>query len=257
MFDFKMLNRIRVREIAAALPHIPKGSRVLEIGAGTGEQSKMLSKKGHKVTAVDIEGTEYQKHCAFPVTYYNVNGPLPVKDGSIDVVFSSTVLEHVPNLDALHDEFRRVLKPDGFCVHILPTPTWRIWTTLAGPFDFPARVSAVWKANDKRFTRKTLYALAREAYIVGLPHLHGERGNAITEIYHFSKRSWTNVFRKSGFEVQKIEPVGMFYTGWLVLGERLPVSLRTKMARVMGSSCRVYVVKPLPRRRKLKSKSRK
>jgi ubiquinone/menaquinone biosynthesis C-methylase UbiE len=38
---------------------------------------------------------------------------LPLDDGSVDLIHSSGVLHHTPNLDALLAEFRRVLRPGG------------------------------------------------------------------------------------------------------------------------------------------------
>ncbi|MDJ0711385.1 MAG: methyltransferase domain-containing protein [Woeseiaceae bacterium] len=44
-----------------------------------------------------------------------------VPDSSVDLVYSRTVLEHipVPDLESLLSEWRRVLKPGGFCIHII------------------------------------------------------------------------------------------------------------------------------------------
>ena len=41
-------------------------------------------------------------------------------------MFSSNTLEHVKQLDILLKEMRRVLKPRGTMVHILPTSAWRL-----------------------------------------------------------------------------------------------------------------------------------
>ena len=47
-------------------------------------------------------------------------------------------------------------------------------------------------------------------------------------------------FRSHGFEVVVDEPLGLFYTGYLVLGERLPVEARAKLAKVLGSACQLF-----------------
>lgn len=41
---------------------------------------------------------------------------VPMKDKSIDSVFSSQVLEHVPNPQKMIDEIYRILKKDGICI---------------------------------------------------------------------------------------------------------------------------------------------
>jgi ubiquinone/menaquinone biosynthesis C-methylase UbiE len=61
----------------------------------------------------------------------------PFHDASFDIVFSSNVLEHVPDLVHMHSEIQRVLTPNGYAVHVLPTHSWRLWTTLSA---FPTAV---------------------------------------------------------------------------------------------------------------------
>jgi len=41
---------------------------------------------------------------------------LPIKDNSIDTIFSSQVLEHVPNPNKMINEIHRVLKEGGICI---------------------------------------------------------------------------------------------------------------------------------------------
>ena len=55
-------------------------------------------------------------------------------------MFSSNVLEHVRELDQLEVEIKRVLRPGGLCVHVLPTHVWRFWTTLSA---FPVALQKV------------------------------------------------------------------------------------------------------------------
>ncbi len=239
MFNHTMLNRIRAAELESALPFLPKGARILEIGSGTGEQARLLTDLGYEVIAVDIKGTDYTDYRLFPVIDYE-GDTLPVESHSIDVVYSSNVLEHVPTLDILHKEFIRVLKPNGFCVHILPTTSWRLWTLLLGPFDLPARMFHILKTTKPAGLPR---AFAREIYITCVPHLHGERGNAITELGYFSKCWWTHTFRKNGFVVEKTRPAGYAYTGWLIFGDKLSLSARNILSHIVGSSCRIYVVR--------------
>ncbi len=41
----------------------------------------------------------------------------PVKDGSVDVILSHCVLEHVTDMDSLLNQFKRVLRDDGCMIH--------------------------------------------------------------------------------------------------------------------------------------------
>src|SRR4051812_39479237 len=117
MFSVDHLNNLRLAELEQAMPHLPPGSRILEIGAGTGQQARALQERGHDVAAIELETSGYTGHRIFPITDYD-GRHIPFADGTFDVVFSSNTLEHVPHLAELHREIHRVLKPGGRCIHI-------------------------------------------------------------------------------------------------------------------------------------------
>ena len=50
------------------------------------------------------------------------------------VVISSNVLEHIDEKHSVFNEITRVLSPGGFCIHLMPSTTWRLFTTIIGPF---------------------------------------------------------------------------------------------------------------------------
>ena len=131
MFSYEHLDALRAAEIERVVPFFLAGARVLEIGAGTGKQALELRRRGFEVTAIEIADSNYATHRLFPIVDYD-GLTIPLPDASTDVVFSSNVLEHVPDLARMHREIRRVLTPGGKCVHVLPTHAWRFWTTLAG-----------------------------------------------------------------------------------------------------------------------------
>src|SRR5947209_11348418 len=114
-------------ELETILPLFPSGARILEIGGGTGSQALELSRRGFKVTAIDLASSAYAAHRVFPIIDYD-GATIPLPEASVDVVFSSNVLEHVPDLARMHAEIRRVLAPHGKCIHVLPTHVWRFWT---------------------------------------------------------------------------------------------------------------------------------
>ncbi|MFQ3622870.1 MAG: methyltransferase domain-containing protein, partial [Acetobacteraceae bacterium] len=159
-------------------------------------------------------------------------------DASIDCVFSSNVLEHVRDLAAFHREAARVLRPGGYAVHVMPTAAWRFWTTVSGFADIPA--AWVGALRDGR-------GLPRLAYVTAvrtLPLRHGETGNAITELWTFRIAAWRKHFAAAGWQLRRAEPMGLFYTGWMLLGPRLTLDQRVALARLFGSATAVYVVEP-------------
>jgi hypothetical protein len=61
---------------------------------------------------------------------------------------------------------------------------------------------------------------------------HGERGNAVTELWLFHPRWWRQSFREYGFEILHDAPMGLFYTGHMVFGLKWNIEHRARLARV-------------------------
>ena len=129
--DFKADHRKVVREweLEQVIGFFPPGCSVLEIGAGAGWQAKCLADRGFKVTAIDIAQSRYHQIQEWPVIDYD-GFRIPLEDQSVDVVFSSNVLEHIPHIDEFMVEMRRVLRPGGIAVHVMPTTLWRFVTCV-------------------------------------------------------------------------------------------------------------------------------
>ena len=74
------------------------------------------------------------------------------------------------------------------------------------------------------------------------PTRHGEAGNAVSELWLFHPRRWRRHFRASGFDIVRDEPMGLYYTGHLVLGDRRSLAQRRQMADRYGSACHLFVL---------------
>lgn len=77
----------------------------------------------------------------------------------------------------------------------------------------------------------------------GVPGRHGERGSWLTEQYLFSRFSWLKLFRRTGWEIKACRPARLFYTGYEILNEQLPLETRRRLSRVLGSSCLIYILR--------------
>lgn len=97
---------------------IDAGSRILEIGCGTGEYTRYLVETGAEIHAVDISAKMIrlaQRKCPFCNVKFKVADmrSLPHVDGYFDAVVGNAILHHVTNPKSVFDEIRRVLKKDG------------------------------------------------------------------------------------------------------------------------------------------------
>lgn len=224
---------------------IPRAARVLEFGAGTGQQARMLADRGFEVTALDLPSSDYAGGRLFPVVDYD-GRHIPFEDGSVDVIFSSNVLEHVEDLDTILAEFERVTAPSGKGLHAVPTPAWRFWTFVSGallacktaaliPLSIvrPHESMSRWRA-----VRADLGKIWMALSLAG----HGTSRLGVTELWSFSARCWRKRLNSHGFQVVDERAVGLAYTGKVLFGSRLSFSARRKLSYVLGSAVRLYVV---------------
>lgn len=254
MFSISHLNTLRKAEIERIATFFSPRARVLEIGAGTGEQALELKRRGFDIVAIEMANSNYTAERQFPIANYD-GRHIPLPDASIDIVFSSNVLEHVPDLAQMHAEIRRVLKPSGYCIHVLPTHVWRLWQTLAGfPDAAVYAVSAMPQLIPRAMPGRAelrrwgcaWYRCLR--YIAGhiVQRRHGERGNALSELWLFHPRWWRRNFAENGFAVVHDEPMGLFYTGNMLFGPHLSLAQRKRLAGELGSACHLFKLVPKP-----------
>ena len=250
MFSLLHLRTLRLAEIDDVARCLPPGGRILEIGAGTGEQAAELTHRGFDVTAIDLASSTYSANRVFnTVDYDGVNIPFP--DQSFDVVFSSNVLEHAIELDRLEVEIQRVLRPGGKCIHLMPTPSWRLWSALtafASAAQAGVRLSVALGGRGKepssysRQVGRAAYRFAGQVYEAVRQPRHGERGNRFTELFYFTRGWWLRHFDDLGFRVVEARPAGLFYTGYMALGPRLSIPVRRRLAPWFGSACHWFVL---------------
>ncbi len=235
------LGLIRQAEFEEFITRLNAGDRVLELGGGTGYQAHLLQSKGFQVRSVDIDNPKATIGRFFPVEIYN-GKDLPVESGSVDVVISSNVLEHIPTLDFTMQEIKRVLTSDGRAIHILPSTVWRMYTTLAR-YPFMVKVALGLRKPGRGMAAVSNLSrsqkLLRVAKRIFFEPPHGEYPGALSELYYFSGKRWTSYFEKSGFEVIQRTGNHLLYTGYTTF-PNLTIQSRQKLSRALGSSCHVF-----------------
>lgn len=242
------LKRLRLAELEVVRGYFTPGLRVLEIGGGSGYQASVISGWGCEVISLDLGDRPAEQQRYYDVQLYD-GEHIPFPDGGFELVFSSNVLEHVAPLLELFKEIRRVLGQTGRAIHIVPTPEWRFWTSLAHYGYLLKRLSgsstvacAVSLPDLKQVVARRGFAYLLRRVLSAGPH--GVYPTALSEIYYYSKRRWLRLFHEAGFSVTSTFPTGLFYTGY-ALAPRLSLSARRKIAKLLGSACRVFVMEPL------------
>lgn len=119
-------NIVRDRTVGRWAKELPRGSKVLDVGAGPSKYKALFSH------------CEYKTHDHPAVSYGEVDvrseiTSIPLPSGSLDAILCTEVLEHVPDPAGAAQEMARLLRPDGrilltvpaACrVHRVPTHFW-------------------------------------------------------------------------------------------------------------------------------------
>jgi SAM-dependent methyltransferase len=210
----------------------PPPARLLELGAGTGGLCTALAIAGYDVAGVepDDHGVDASRLRArrYPGARVRIEKglaeALPFEDASFDVVLSSQVLEHIPDVESAARECFRVLAPGGLTIHFMPNyafphePHYRV--------PFPPRAS-------RRTGRLYLRAIGRD------PRLFDE------QIFPTTSEQITGVFRRAGFvEVENRyarEVREKLDRGELNTPRLRPLMSMLRKARILGAVSRVVM----------------
>ncbi|MEV6638320.1 methyltransferase domain-containing protein [Actinoplanes sp. NPDC051470] len=99
--------------LAAVGRHLPPahGKRLLDLGSGTGAWAKAFA---DSYAVIAVEPSEAMRaRSEHPHVLAGDAEHIPLADGSVDAVWLSTVVHHVPDLVRSAHEIRRVLRPGG------------------------------------------------------------------------------------------------------------------------------------------------
>lgn len=96
---------------------ISAATRILDIGCGTGNHTDLLQRiSGAQVSGVEpSEGMLDKARAKNPAIDFRQGNAaqIPFDDGSFDFAYMTDVIHHVPDIGAMFDEIKRVLRPGG------------------------------------------------------------------------------------------------------------------------------------------------
>lgn len=181
---------VREREARMILGLYPgRFASALEIGAGSGVQSRILAQHCAQLTCTDISSEAVARARARPDMPPGIEWRVcDARDlaqfptSGFDMIWSSHVLEHVRDLAACMHECRRLLKPGGVMLNSMPSRYW-----------------------------KAFHLLLSMAHGT-LPETHGWSRDHLSEFRAFGRRRWVAELERPDLTVERV--VGMpFYVG--------------------------------------------
>ncbi len=192
--------------------HIESG---LEIGAGDGYQTSLLSQKIHNLVSTDLNFNRI-KIKTDKVTYIqadadNLSEVFVGKD--FDLIFSSSVLEHLTNLDSFLLNSHDLLNTDGYAVHFVPTRfmkivylimfypnvTLLIIDRLIGLFK-GKEIFRGYKGDSDNNVNVVKEKTSRWVRLL-LPSIHGAYKSHYEEFVMWGDSRWRDVFKKNNYQI--------------------------------------------------------
>ncbi len=169
---------------------------IVDLGGGKGCSFAKYKDAGvrAKIIAVDICESELKNNCEVDETRVaDVVGRLPFQNEEADIVSSRWVLEHLSDLDSFVAESKRILKKDGYSIHL--------GASKFAPF------AVINKVLPNELSKKILYFLGNR----GFQHFNNSGfPTYYDQCYYSAIRS---VFEKNGFEIVDIQ-VSYYQSGY-------------------------------------------
>lgn len=120
--------RLHRQAVAAAATEFARG-RLLDVGCGRRPLADELGRHADRCLGVEVDRRRYADA---PPDLWGSGLELPFRDGTFDTVFSSQVLEHVPEPGRMISEMARVLRPTGHLIVTAP----HMWGVHEEPEDY-------------------------------------------------------------------------------------------------------------------------
>ena len=246
--DIEIKYAINILKNFIDINNLQKGS-ILEIGSGDGYVIEKLSKEYPNLDFIglEVEGSFYKNKSKMVVNYDG--NDLTFLDKKFDLVFSLHVLEHIKDLNSHSRQIKNLLNPNGLWVNIVPSNTWRLFTTLnyypSLFFNFFSLLNRYRLIKSKK--NKTASKFNKSPFYFLIPHRHGERGNLFTEFFYFTASYWSKTLRKicsdNNMLLIQSSKIPLFYFSRDLFRNLLNDKLREQISKILGGSSILLISK--------------
>lgn len=175
--------------------------RILDAGCGNGYLCRLLSKKGARMTGVDVSrrsieiAEAHERKEPMNIEYHagSICNLSMFDDGTFDAVVSNLVLQDLQNIDEAMKELHRILRPEGKLAFSLMHPCFnspvRGW--VREPVDSDRKEDWLFWKVDRYFDR-----VAEEWRYYDLPPVYS---------FHRTLSDYVRVLNEAGFTITDLE----------------------------------------------------
>ena len=214
------LAKLRTKELEIIFIYLKNKRflKALELGAGNGYQSKILIDICDNLIATDMNPDRLysaEKNSKIEVKILDAEKVGSSFDReSFDFVYSSNLMEHLPDVDLCLKGCHQVLKDDGIIINILPNSNWRL---LSSVLHYPVKIMRLFdylilrlgsSSSDAQVTKNKSQGnnikvtRGKRSFLdILIPPPHGVSTNSFSEIFAFRKKTWKRTFERNNFQV--------------------------------------------------------
>lgn len=222
------LQKLRKQEIDIIFKSCPKHcfSHGLELGAGDGFQSTLLSHFCHSLICTEYDKKKLTKVGSKHVSYKICDAeqlPIHFDRNSFDLIFSSNLIEHLHRRKKVLKDVYNILKDGGMVISVMPGPFIKLcWLIFFYPNQIISLIEVISNKGIKFLlhlvmgsskeidslrgdlgnnpTKKTSNWLLSQLY----PKPHGSYNSHLEELFAYQPKQWTKLLKNTGFQVISI-----------------------------------------------------
>lgn len=146
--DYRRFQQFQAQKLVANLEDkIRTSDIVLDLGGSLGGYSIELSHISERVYILDLKPSKNSTNIANIIPVKGDACNIPFKDKTVNFVFCSSLIEHIPQQKNLLDEIFRVLTDDGSCYLSFPPFYSPVGGHRYRPFHLLGEKNAIYLAN--------------------------------------------------------------------------------------------------------------